>query len=78
MVDVVSVETLGFLEAVQVQLPHKTGEAGGFEAVQGQKLLFDAILVDHDPVALVVPGDGLGVVVVNHSPQFYREDVCSQ
>lgn len=30
---VVSVETLRFLKAVQIELMHKSGEAGGFKAV---------------------------------------------
>lgn len=34
--------------------------------------------MDDDPVALVVPDDGVNVAVIDQSPQFHREEVFLQ
>lgn len=65
---IVSTPPLGFLEAVVMELPHKTEEAGGFEDFQRQHLALDQILSDDDTVAPAVPDDSADFSVVHHLP----------
>lgn len=67
-VGLVSTPPLGFLEAVVMELTHKTPEVGGFEAVQRHHLALDQILSDDDTIAPAVPDHGAVFSVVDHSP----------
>lgn len=64
----VSAPPVGLLEAVVMELPHKTREAGGPEAVQRQHLALYQVLPDDDTVALAVPDDGADLSVVDQLP----------
>lgn len=64
----VSTPPLGFLEAVVMELSHKTQEACGFEDIHRQQLALYQILSDNDAVAPAVPDDGADFTVVDQLP----------
>lgn len=75
--------SIGFPEAVQVELTDKAGEVLCFEAVcvvsggadGGQDLGLAELLIDYDNLAPAVPVDGFSRRVVHQTPQFGREVV---